>query len=134
MDQCGFWIPGLAFGSPGMTKERNNSPGMTKKKALPRLVPGRLAGMTEGESSRKARSAYPGSRKNIGHGSMDGRGFWIPGLASLARNDEEESAFPAGAGSLGRNDKGEKLCVWSIRKLSILSWVSWISWQKCPFL
>ena len=29
-------------------------------------------------SFRKARSAYPESRKVVDHGGMDGRGFWIP--------------------------------------------------------
>ncbi|HHH45394.1 MAG TPA: hypothetical protein ENK53_00085 [Thiotrichales bacterium] len=37
----------------------------------------------------------------MNHGGMDRRGFWIPGLASLARNDEKKKP-------LGRNDEKKR--------------------------
>ena len=64
----GYWIPGLACftRSPGMTSLFRHS------------------------GRRTAPIRNPG--KSIGYGGRDRCNFWIPGLASLARNDEKESA------------------------------------------
>ena len=56
-------------------------------------------------SFRTAHSADPESRKSVGHGGTDEPGFWIPGLASLARNDEK--------GKLARNGEMKKPLPWN---------------------
>ncbi len=46
-------------------------------------------------------AGYPGSRKGYNPQCSDGCGFWIPGLAPLARNDEKKKL-------LARNDEKKK--------------------------
>jgi len=104
MDKRGFWIPGLAFGEPGMTVKKDRSPGMTKEEK-PRAparagLPGRndIGGYRKPASTHnsqvipEARAAgYPGSRKCIEHSGKNWHGLWIP-----ARVPRPEPGRPAG--------------------------------------
>ena len=63
----------ITFGSSG------------RRTALPCSHPGQAA-------PRAAQIRDPG--KKVGHSGKRRRGFWIPGLASLARNDEKENRSP----------------------------------------